>query len=167
MSGCIIQFQGRLGQQEDGHSITDKQSWENKQKKKKGCVLQRCKQTKTTTAFFFFSGGETLCNRLKLGVNPQSRATISRWSGEGGGDRPLQGRAEVVLNRSCYSSHIRFQHFIFIAVMFNQLPWELGHPHPPPFSPSPSSSFTPSLHHFSPHTHTQRGLPWDVNHAVN
>lgn len=40
----------------------------------------------------------------------------------------LPGHAEVLLNRSCYGSHRRSQQFIFIAVMFNQLPWELGHP---------------------------------------
>lgn len=60
-----------------------------------------------------------------------NRAAVQEWGEKTGvkdGAWPLQGQTEVLLNRSCYSSRIRSQHFIFIAVMFNQLPWELGHP---------------------------------------
>lgn len=69
---------------------------------------------------------------------------------------PPRGHGKVLPNRSCCSSRRRSQHFIFIAVMFNHLLWELGHllppPNPsahPPVSPSPS--FTPSRRRFRWH----------------
>lgn len=69
---------------------------------------------------------------------------------------PPRGHGKVLPNRSCCSSRRRSQHFIFIAVMFNHLPWELGHLLPPPNpsahpAVSPSPSFTPSRHRFRWH----------------
>ena len=157
--------------------------------------MQRAEVHRRKQQLCFFSPpcqcGGTLCNRLKLGVSPQrgaeqsraepSRAEPSRAEASNtsckkkkkrkrkikDGVWPLKGHAEVLLNRSCYGSCRRSQHFIFIAVMFNQLPWELGHPPRPPSS----SSISISILHSEPPSlltpPTQRGPPWDVNRVVN
>lgn len=174
MSGCIIQCQWRFSSRRmDIELQADRPV--HTEKTIQAHVLQRCKELKYTEknnncfVFVFFQCGGTLCNRLKLGIHRaerwfETKAAVEKKKKIKNGVWPLQGHTDVLLNRSCYSSRIRSQHFIFIAVMFNQLPWELGHP-----SFFFSSRLSISILHSGPPllSPTQRGLLWDVNHAVN
>lgn len=69
----------------------------------------------------------------------------------------------VTLSGSWYSQRVGVSTFyFFIAVMFNQHPGEVGRPLLS--TPSRRSILRSALPSLSP---TQRGLPSDVNHAVN
>lgn len=104
---------------------------------------------KNNNSFFFpLQRGGTLCNRLKLGFNPPSRALArsesccwqkkkyrnQRWCLTPAGSRLLY----KFPSQRLYTFSALF--FFFIAVMFIQLPGEVGHP----FRLHPS---VPDLHH--------------------
>lgn len=101
-------------------------------------VIQRCKELKYTdknnNCFFFSSVWWHIMQQIETWSQSTERSRGPKLKLQKkkkkikDGVWPQQGHTEVLLNRSCYSSRIRSQHFIFIAVMFNQLPWELGHP---------------------------------------
>ena len=180
MSGCIIQCWWRFGQQEVGHGITGRGQQSNARPSK----IQRAEvhSLKQQLCISVWKLGETLCNRLKLPVNPRSSGAAASWKLQLRGKKkskswcvtPAGSRWSAAEQILLLLTH-KVSTFYFYCCHVQSGLLRIGSPPRPPFSsfPTPSLHLHPSLRAAivspppPPPPTTQRGPPRDVNHAVN
>lgn len=166
MSGCIIQCPWKLRQQEDGHRIADRPAWK-KQSERISFKDAKTWSTQTKNNRYpptrpRLQCGGTLCNRLKLGVSPQSCSSKDkktkkenrRWRLTPTGSR--QSSAKQILLQLAQ----KVSAFYFYCCHVQSSPLRIGSPPPTPQPFRSSCRLSISILHSEPPllSLTQRGL---------
>lgn len=172
MSGCIIQCQQRLGQQEDGHRITGQASLKKNNPSACPSKMQRAEvhrqKQQLLSVIPHYATDWNLESIRRVEPWLQAKTAVQKkknhiWCLTRAGSR-WSSAQQILLQLTNKVST-----FYFYCCHVHGAPLRIGSPPSFLFSSCLSVSIATSILHCEPSSlsSTQRGLPWDINHAVN